>query len=65
MTFFCREYYDAGAHFFFNTAISSISLTVNVSFTTLQAPKFGRQFLLGCVLLSGVSMASFVRIMNF
>ena len=65
MTFFCREYYDAGAHFFFNTAISSISLTVNVSFTTLQPPKFGRQFLLGCVLLSGVSMASFVRIMNF
>ena len=54
-----------GLIFFFNTAISSISLTVNVSFTTLQAPKFGRQFLLGCVLLSGVSMASFVRIMNF
>lgn len=51
--------------FFFNPAISSISLTVNVSFSTLQPPEFGRQFLLRCAFLSGVSLASFFRIMNF
>lgn len=50
---------------FFNTAISSISLTINVSFNTLQPPEFGKQFLLGCVLLRHISISSLSRIMNF
>lgn len=50
---------------FFLTVISPFSLTVNVSFNTLQPLGFGRQFLMRHVPFGDVSVSSLFRIMKF